>query len=80
MSVEVERDLPIRASDGTLLKVDVYRPENTGPSPALLLRTPYSKDTPQTIGYAHPIWYARHGFVVVVGVSRGRFKSEGDFF
>ena len=80
MSVEVERDLPIRTSDGTLLRVDVYRPENTGPSPALLLRTPYSKDTPQTIGYAHPIWYARHGFVVVVGDTRGRFKSEGDFF
>ncbi|MBN4084013.1 CocE/NonD family hydrolase [bacterium AH-315-A03] len=80
MSVEIERDLPVRARDGTILRVDVYRPDNSGACPALLLRTPYSKDTPQTIGYAHPIWYARHGFLVVVGDTRGRFKSEGNFF
>ncbi len=80
MSVEIERDLSVRARDGTILKVDVYRPANSGAHPGLLLRTPYSKDTPQTIGYAHPIWYARHGFLVVVGDTRGRFKSEGSFF
>ena len=80
MSVEIEHDLPVQVRDGTILKVDVYRPAKSGSYPGLLLRTPYSKDTPQTIGYAHPIWYARHGFLVVVGDTRGRFKSEGSFF
>ena len=39
MSVEIERDLPVRARDGTILRVDVYRPDNSGACPALLLTT-----------------------------------------
>ena len=57
-AIEVERDVPVRVRDGVELSADIYRPTNGGPYPTLILRTPYGKSFAQTIGYAHPIWYA----------------------
>ncbi len=49
------------------------------PLPILIQRTPYNKLFAQTGVYQHPAWYARHGYVVVVQDTRGRFASGGDF-
>lgn len=79
--VTVERDVPCRMRDGAALYADVYRPAEGGEHPVLLMRNPYGKTTAQSeVGYAHPSWYARHGYVVVVQDCRGRFASEGDFY
>ena len=79
--VTVERGVPCRMRDGVTLYADVYRPAEGGPHPVLLMRTPYGKTTAESdVGYAHPSWYARHGYVVVVQDCRGRFASEGDFY
>lgn len=78
--VHIERDIAVPMRDGTLLSTDIYRPPGNQRRPALLLRTPYSKDIAQTISYAHPVWYASQGFVVAVQDTRGRFKSEGSFY
>jgi len=44
------------------------------------MRTPYGKAHAQSnSGYAHPSWYASHGYVVVVQDCRGRWASDGEF-
>lgn len=80
-SVTVERDVPVRMRDGVTLYADVYRPADGGPQPVLLISHPYDKrGALSNFGYAHPSWYARHGYVVVAQDSRGRYSSEGAFY
>jgi hypothetical protein len=45
----------------------------------LLMRQPYGSALASTVTYAHPLWYARQGFLVVVQDVRGRGESEGTF-
>jgi prophage maintenance system killer protein len=42
-AIQVERNVPARMRDGTVLRADLYRPRGTGPFPILLMRTPYDK-------------------------------------
>ena len=77
--VTVERDVPATMRDGVVLSADVYRPHQDGEFPVLLQRTPYDKKVAQGITYRHPVWYARHGYIVVVQDTRGRFASDGEF-
>jgi uncharacterized protein len=79
--VNMERDVPCTTRDGVTLFADIYRPADDGSYPVLLMRTPYDKTLAQSdIGYAHPSWYARHGYVVVIQDCRGRGQSEGEFY
>ncbi|WP_181410025.1 CocE/NonD family hydrolase [Paenibacillus sp. tmac-D7] len=81
-SVTVEKNVPVPMRDGVTLYADIYRPaagDKSEKYPVLLMRTPYNKEDAQTMNYAHPAWYARHGYVVVVQDVRGRWTSEGDF-
>lgn len=66
-------------SDGVKLDADVYRPEGRGDYPVLLMRQPYGRRIASTVIYAHPSWYAAHGYIVVVQDVRGRGTSEGRF-
>lgn len=43
------------------------------------MRQPYGRAIASTVTYAHPRWYASHGFLVVVQDVRGRGDSEGEF-
>src|SRR3954447_11231952 len=65
--------------DGVVLRADVYRPRGEGPFPVLLMRLPYGKTSAESTTYAHPSWYARQGFIVVIQDCRGRWNSEGAF-
>lgn len=78
-SVTLDNGVDVPMRDGTRLVADVYRPSRMDRYPALLLRTPYDRRMAQTLVYAHPSWYAAHGYVVVVQDNRGRGGSEGDF-
>ncbi len=69
----------MRASDGTRLDADVWRPEGAGAYPVLLMRQPYGRRVASTVVYAHPSWYAANGYIVVVQDVRGRGTSEGRF-
>jgi putative CocE/NonD family hydrolase len=78
--VIVERDAECRLRDGTTLRADVYRPAAESELPVLLMRMPYGKTTGgANWGYAHPAWYASHGYVVAVQDVRGRHASDGEF-
>jgi putative CocE/NonD family hydrolase len=72
--------VPVPMRDGTLLSADVYRPDGDGPFPVLLMRQPYGRDIASTVVYAHPTWFARRGFIVVIQDVRGRGGSEGEFY
>jgi putative CocE/NonD family hydrolase len=71
-------------SDGVELVSDHYYPPQSGaaqsPNPTLLVRQPYGRAIATTVVYAHPVWFARHGYNIVVQDVRGRGDSEGEFY
>src|SRR5258708_4139918 len=69
----------MKTRDGVRLDADVYRPDGPRPYPVLLMRQPYGRAIASTVTYAHPSWYARHGYIVVVQDVRVRGSSEGEF-
>src|SRR5580698_10599484 len=78
--VRLERGVKCRLSDGVRLVSDHYYPSGLGPNPTLLMRQPYGRDIASTVTYAHPTWFASHGYHVVIQDVRGRGDSEGEFY
>ncbi|WP_263357500.1 CocE/NonD family hydrolase [Acidicapsa ligni] len=78
----LERGVRCVLSDGVTLVSDHYYPSDRsdGPWPTLLMRQPYGRDIASTVVYAHPVWFARHGYHVVIQDVRGRGDSDGDFY
>src|SRR5258708_6725851 len=78
--VRLERGVRCPLSDGVELVSDHYYPAGPGPHPTLLMRQPYGRDIASTVVYAHPVWFARHGYNVVIQDVRGRGDSGGEFY
>jgi putative CocE/NonD family hydrolase len=78
--ITLERNVACTLSDGTILRSDHYYPVQPGPHPTLLMRQPYGRDIASTVVYAHPAWFARRGYNVVIQDVRGRGTSTGDFY
>ena len=78
--VRLERGVCCPMSDGMHLASDHYYPPQPGAHPTLLMRQPYGRDIASTVVYAHPVWFARHGYNVVIQDVRGRGDSEGEFY
>jgi len=78
--VRLERGVRCRMSDGVDLISDHYYPPARGPHPTLVMRQPYGRDIASTVTYAHPAWFARHGYNVVIQDVRGRGESGGVFY
>ena len=74
--VVVERDVPAKMRDGVILRADIYRPRTDGKFPVLLERTPYDKYG----GYGFGMKAAARGYVVVIQDTRGRYRSDGDWY
>ena len=72
-------DSRIEAADGVELCCRIWTPQGKGPWPVLLMRQPYGRAIASTVTYAHPQWYASHGYAVVVQDVRGRGSSQGHF-
>lgn len=77
--VRVSFDVAAPMRDGTNLRADIYRPDGDGPWPIILVRTPYSKASRETLMMVDPVQAARDGFLVVLQDVRGRFASDGDW-
>lgn len=77
----VERHVPIKMRDGTILRGDVYRPAEGGPFPILLSRLPYNKSHAWVAASVilNPLNAADRGYAVVIQDCRGRFKSDGEW-
>ncbi len=81
--VVIHKNVTTVMRDGVHLAADVYRPARHGAAlgerlPALLERTPYSKDLRERVE-RNGLWYAERGYVVVIQDVRGRYRSEGRF-
>ncbi|MGA7853345.1 MAG: CocE/NonD family hydrolase [Candidatus Acidiferrales bacterium] len=74
--VTVERNVPAKMRDGTILRADVYRPKAEGKFPVLLTRTPYDKQW--QLEFA--LKAVPRGYVVIAQDTRGRFESEGEWY
>ena len=79
MSQIIKETASMNTSDGFKLVADIYRPLTKEKLPVLLMRQPYGKAIASTVVYAHPCWYARHDYIVVIQDVRGRGDSEGEF-
>jgi uncharacterized protein len=79
--VHVTEDVPVTMSDGTVLRVNVYRPANADGTaverrfPVILTQTPYNKSAPQ-LGFRND-YLVSHGYVQVVADVRGTGSSQG---
>jgi uncharacterized protein len=82
--VRLERAVECVMPDGVKLVSDHYYPaehvSGSGPHPTLLMRQPYGRDIASTVVYAHPVWFARNGYNVVIQDVRGRGDSDGEFY
>ncbi len=78
--VRLERGVICAMPDGVRLVSDHYYPAEPGPHPTLLMRQPYGREIASTVVYAHPIWFARQGYNIVIQDVRGRGGSEGEFY
>ena len=71
-------DVRLAMRDGITLAADVYLPAGTGPWPAVVVHTPYSKDFNQGITYANYLnHFAEHGYAAVIVDFRGIGASNG---
>src|ERR1043166_7149316 len=76
----IERDVAVPMRDGTILRADVYRPDDDRRLPAIVTRTPYDKNRPMVpLGAMEPERAVESGFVLVCQDTRGRHASGGEF-
>jgi putative CocE/NonD family hydrolase len=78
-SIRVDRDVPMEMRDGTLLRGDIYRPDDDKRHPAILMRTPYNKLLAPYSDYLSFIDAAFAGYAVIAQDVRGRFTSDGKY-
>jgi putative CocE/NonD family hydrolase len=72
-ALQEEHDVAVPMRDGTILRANVYRPDQPGPYPVLVVRTPYNKEGTK------PQAYVNAGYIVVTEDARGRYASEGKY-
>jgi uncharacterized protein len=80
----MEFDVPAAMRDGTVLRANVFTPDQPGTYPVLLQRRPYNKDLAVTpanpVTFAWSGYWASHCYIVVVQDVRGQYKSDGFFY
>jgi predicted acyl esterase len=68
-----ERNAEVPMRDGVNLSTDIYRPDEEGRFPVILMRTPFKKEKLELRARS----YARRGYVAAVQDCRGCFASDG---
>jgi putative CocE/NonD family hydrolase len=76
--VTMEHNVRIPMRDGVTLSADIYRPAAEGKYPVILVRTPYSNNTPGAVEQSK--FFAQRGYVCVQVDVRGRYDSDGTFY
>ena len=77
-NIKMMANIPATMRDGTVLYANVYRPDDDKQYPAILLRTPYIKESPEIlVSYIRPVEMAAAGYNVVLQDVRGSGWSDG---
>jgi putative CocE/NonD family hydrolase len=86
--VGVQSNDPVKMSDGTILRANVYYPVDpntgqaaTGPFPVILTQTPYGKDNAvfSGLGAGESAYLVERGYINVVADVRGSGGSQGEW-
>src|SRR5690625_7846579 len=76
-----EENIACELSDGTVLRSDVYRPNDNKRYPVLMIRLPYDKKTPRYYDeYLSVPRMVSAAYIVVLQAVRARSASEGHFY
>ena len=78
-SIRMDRNVPMEMRDGTLLRADIYRPDDSDKHPAILTRTPYNKLLSGNSDFLNIVDAAHAGYAVILQDIRGRFASDGEW-
>jgi putative CocE/NonD family hydrolase len=78
-SIRIDREVPVPLRDGTVLRAEVWRPDDDRPHPAVLVRTPYVKETSAPSPILDCRLATERGYAVVLQDVRGCGSSEGSF-
>ena len=76
-NIYVQKNIPCKMRDGTILYSDIYSKDNHSKNPVLICRTPYDKTRSTYTKDARTL--ASNEYTVIVQDVRGRFESEGEF-
>ena len=74
--LQLEEMVPMQDGDGTKLATNLYYPLRLPPYPAIVIRTPYGKDSPSMLLFIGGL--TASGYAVAIQDVRGRGKSEGE--
>ena len=79
--VLVDSNVAVPMRDGTVLRADIYRPDTSGTVPAIVSRLPYDKTALGMHQYCiQPVRAAGAGYAIIYQDTRGRYRSDGDFY
>ena len=78
-AIHLETDVSIILRDGTATRANVWRGADGGQTPAILVRSPYTKEVEEITAFCDPRRAVPAGFAVVSQDVRGRGRSAGAF-
>lgn len=76
-SIRIDHSVPIEMRDGTILRADVYRLYDSEKHPAILVRTPYNRQTVFDMLFLSYYDAVQAGYTVVIESQRGTYDSGG---
>lgn len=81
MNIIIEKGIMVPMRDSVGLTTDIYRPDDGGEHPVLIIKSAYDKDDFWMIHelICSPLVAAQRGYVVLVQNDRGRYGSEGEW-
>ena len=71
-------DVGMQTRDGVRLSNDIYLPDDKGPHPVILQRTPYNNNGSWVVAEAH--FYVSLGYAYVAQDCRGKYDSDGEWY
>lgn len=79
--VQIEYGVEMKTKDGAILRADIYHPQTSEPTPTILVRAPFSNTLKNQYfsSVIGKLWAGR-GYHVVLQGTRGRYKSEGNYY
>ena len=78
-AIQIHRDLGIELRDGVRTAAEAWIPADGQRHPAILVRTPYMKESAAPTAYIDPRAATARGYAVVLEDVRGCGESEGEF-